>query len=92
MGRNTRKGTYPHPCLFDLLRTLCARVYCPYMNTFILVAGGLAIIIGVNVLADGRDAQINQAALAYEQCVQREYGMTPIQWYEQNQKYPLCGN
>lgn len=62
------------------------------MNTGAFVLGGLAIIVAVNVWAAGRDREVSQAALAYEQCVKREYHMTPIQWYEQQHEYPLCGN
>lgn len=49
-------------------------------------------VIGINIWAAGLDIERNRAAIAYEQCVQKEYGMTPIQWYEKNHKYPLCGN
>ena len=49
-------------------------------------------VVFLGVWFDRRDVEMNQAAIAYEQCVQREYGMTPIKWYEQHQKYPTCGN
>ena len=62
------------------------------MQTAIIIAVGVIAIIGVNVWADGLHRERNMAATLYEQCVQAEYGMTPIQWYEQNGKYPRCGN
>lgn len=33
-----------------------------------------------------------RTAALYEQCVKAEYGMTPIQWYAEHHKYPVCGN
>lgn len=59
---------------------------------YVLIMLAAGALIGANVVIAIRDDQIMQAAVAYEQCVKREYGMTPIQWYEQHNKYPLCGN
>ncbi len=42
--------------------------------------------------AAAKDDERNREAAAYEACVQREYHMTPIQWYSDHQEYPACGN
>lgn len=52
----------------------------------------LTAIVLVNMWANRHDKEVVQAAHAYEKCVQQEYHMTPIRWYEQNGKYPECGN
>lgn len=52
----------------------------------------LITFIGFQVWTGDRDKELRQAAALYEQCVQKEYGMTPIRWYEEHQKYPQCGN
>ena len=57
-----------------------------------LVIGGLIIIFLINAWSLNQDVKRTQAAWAYERCVQKEYGMTPIQWYEEHKEYPLCGN
>lgn len=62
------------------------------MNTLIGIGAGILIIVGVNVWADGHDAEVSRAAQAYQQCVEDQYHMTPIQWYEDHKEYPLCGN
>lgn len=62
------------------------------MNIILTIGAGLIVIIGLNFWALGHDREVNDAALAYERCVQLQYHMTPIQWYEQNKQYPLCGN
>ena len=38
------------------------------------------------------DKQLQQSAITYENCVIREYGMTPIKWYEEQGMYPSCQN
>lgn len=62
------------------------------MHTIVFVAAGLAVIISVNVWAANRDVEVGQAASAYQNCVEAQYHMTPIEWYEQTGQYPLCGN
>lgn len=39
-----------------------------------------------------RDGELYRAAMAYERCVVEQYGMTPVQWYSEQGKYPRCGN
>lgn len=61
------------------------------MNTPIIIGGFLALIV-VNVWAANVDTERNAAYATYEQCVQQQYHMTPMEWYEENGQYPLCGN
>lgn len=59
-----------------------------------IIAFSIVAVVIVTVVgrwADNHDREVMQAAAAYESCVKSEYHMTPIQWYEQNNKYPLCG-
>lgn len=62
------------------------------MKTLLFIFIGLITVVGVNVWAAGRDKLVLQANLLYDACVKREYGMTPIKWYEEQDKYPRCGN
>lgn len=62
------------------------------MNTTLLIVIGFVGIIGVNIWATGRDREVIAAANLYEKCVIAEYGMTPLKYYEENKKYPKCGN
>jgi hypothetical protein len=50
------------------------------------------VLVATIVSANRMDVERGKAVAAYEQCVQQEYGMTPIKWYEEHQQYPLCGN
>lgn len=63
-----------------------------FMKIFGLLAICGTIVAVAGMWFSDRDAQVRAAASAYEACVKAEYGMTPIQWYEQNNKYPACGN
>lgn len=58
----------------------------------VFVAG--IAIVGIFVLLMSwfaeHDRQMRQAYIRYESCVQREYRMTPIAWYEQHHRYPEC--
>jgi hypothetical protein len=58
----------------------------------LIIAVMFASVVGVNMWGLARDREVRQAAVAYENCVQNEYHMTPIQWYELNHQYPQCGN
>lgn len=62
------------------------------MTNVVYVVLGLMVVVAVNVWAAGMDKERSNAADNYKQCVVREYGMTPTQWYEQHNQYPLCGN
>lgn len=62
------------------------------MTTVVYVMVGVGLFVSFIGWSDEHTREVNQAAIAYEQCVQTEYGMTPIQWYEQHHQYPLCGN
>lgn len=62
------------------------------MKVAAYAAAALVTLVGFQIWAGDRDAEMRQASAMYEACVQKEYGMTPIKWYEQHQKYPRCGN
>lgn len=49
-------------------------------------------MVPVTVTMEKRDARLMQTANLYERCVIAEYRMTPIKYYEENHKYPICGN
>lgn len=60
--------------------------YLMIMFAFLLVASAFIS------WSENRDQEMRQAAFAYERCVRAEYRMTPVQYYEINKEYPLCGN
>lgn len=62
------------------------------MKTALFIAIIVIAIIPLKVTFEKRDAQLMRSVSLYEQCVKAEYGMTPIQWYEEHHKYPVCGN
>lgn len=41
-------------------------------------------------LLDKREDAISRAADTYEDCIQLEYGMHPVQWYYEHGEYPEC--
>jgi hypothetical protein len=55
----------------------------------IILIGAMAVL---STIVSAHDAALRRSASLYEECVKAEYGMTPIQWYEQHGKYPKCGN
>ena len=60
-----------------------------------ILLGATAVVLAIAGFVqwtEARDGEINRAAIAYERCVVEQYGMTPVSWYEQNGKYPECGN
>lgn len=62
------------------------------MQIFVTTAFVIAAAVTLNIVATHRDAELMRTAALYEQCVKAEYGMTPIQWYAEHHKYPVCGN
>ena len=50
----------------------------------------VAVGIGVNYWAAKLDPIRNEASQKYEACVQREYGMHPVAYYQDNGVYPPC--
>lgn len=62
------------------------------MKIFGLLAVCGTIITVAGMWFSTRDAEVRASAVAYEQCVKAEYGMTPVAYYEKHHKYPKCGN
>lgn len=61
------------------------------MKTVIIAVVAVAVIIGSNVWAAGKDKERIQANEQYAQCVKDQYGMSPTQWYAQFNEFPVCG-
>lgn len=55
--------------------------------TIILIIAGIALFLNWSA---GQVKQQNDAAMAYEQCVEEEYGTTPTAWYLTYGEYPSC--
>lgn len=62
------------------------------MKLFVAASFVIAAAVTLNLVMSARDAHIIRTAMLYEQCVKRQYGMTPLQWYAEHKKYPVCGN
>lgn len=62
------------------------------MKLAFIVLAAIVAMVPITVTFEKRDAQIRRSASLYEECVKAEYGMTPIRWYEEHHKYPVCGN
>lgn len=56
----------------------------------IACASILVGLLAFTLWNDTRDKALMQSARAYEACVVREYGMTPVQWYIEQGAYPDC--
>jgi hypothetical protein len=62
------------------------------MKTIVTVAVLILSAGLLNDIATHRNAELMRTASLYEQCVKSEYGMTPIRWYAEHHKYPVCVN
>lgn len=58
-----------------------------YIFAFVLVA---VVVVGVVVVSNKRDQKLMVAMDKYEECVKKEYGVSPQYWFEENGEYPVC--
>lgn len=63
-----------------------------FMKMFLLGVLGLAVLVGAWHWFDAVDYQNKVDAVAYKDCVQSLYGMSPEKWRDVNGSYPECEN
>ena len=54
------------------------------MKNILIATAIFLVLIGVLVWAERRDDQLQEAMFLYDKCVQRETGMTAMQFYQEN--------
>jgi hypothetical protein len=60
------------------------------MEKIKIYIGATIVILAVLAWSEVRGAQVMIAAGKYEECVQVEYGTTPMEYYWDQGEYPEC--
>lgn len=64
------------------------------MKEIILIVAALiaavAIVFLLTRIVEERDERVRQASKAYEQCIKKQYGVTPSMYYQALGEYPVC--
>ncbi len=62
------------------------------MNNFAWVMIAIVALFGIMAWAEKHDRWVMEAAGQYEDCVRKEYGVSPAYWYAEHGEYPTCPN
>lgn len=60
------------------------------MNNFAWGMIAIVAIFGIMAWSSAHNKWIEKAAGQYEDCVKREYGVSPSYWYQEHGEYPTC--
>lgn len=67
--------------------------YMPKDSKYMIAIGVLALIVigaAFFMWTSNLDAERNAAYEDYQQCVKKEYGVSPTRWYAEHGEYPEC--
>lgn len=62
------------------------------MKTIATIAISIIALSLIMIALNSHDNAIEKAAEKYEECVRKEYGLTPAYWYSEHGEYPTCPN
>ena len=60
------------------------------IKQIIILALVIAGIVAILTWSGNRTDKVIKAAELYEECVVKEYGVSPSYWYQEHGEYPTC--
>ena len=60
------------------------------MKNILVIVSIVFIVVGATMISNNHDKKVMAVQDKYNQCVEKEYGVSVASWYEENGSLPEC--